>query len=222
VDGNSEDDTVRMVEEFQSSFTGISSLRLIRSIKRGISLQRNMGAEAAKCNILIFCDSDIIIPSPEAYIKLLSEFTKRNYVAAAPRLVPIESGIDFRFFYRMFYVIQRFLLLFNRPYFAGSYLITTKDTFLKLGGFDTNIILGEDADYSLRAAKIGSCGSINIPYPVSARRVFKYGYSWMFKEVPNLFRFLFTGRVKPETIFYPFGKFGGKTAHYVNDNRGKS
>jgi len=222
VDGNSEDGTVRLVEEMRHIFTGPSSLRVIRSQERGISLQRNMGAEQARYDTLIFCDADIIVPSSEAYAKLVSKFIKRNYAAAAPRLVPIESGFQLRLFYRSFYVIQRILIVLGRPYFAGSYLITRKDIFKKIGGFDTKVVLGEDVDYSLRAAKLGRCGLINIAFPVSARRVIKYGYGWIFKETSNLFRFLFTGRVLPESIFYPFGEFGGNKAHYVNNNKGRA
>ncbi len=222
VDGNSEDGTVRVVEEFESSFAGTSSLRLIRSRERGIALQRNMGAAHARNKILIFCDADIIIPSSDAYATLIREFAKRKYAVAAPRLIPIESGITFKIFYRTFYVTQCILLLFGRPYFAGSYLITTMEAFTKIGGFDNNVVLGEDVDYSLRASKVGPYGLFNIPFPVSARRVIKYGYGWMFAELPNLFRFFLTGRVIPETIFYPFGEFGGHSAHYVTKNKGTS
>jgi len=211
VDGNSEDGTVGVVERFQSSFSGVSSLRLIHAKKRSISLQRNMGAEQAKHAILIFCDADIIVPSAEAYEKMISEFMEKKYAAAAPVMVPIESRIDIKLVYKAMCGIQKILLTRGRPYFAGSYLLTTKEAFAKVGGFDTSLLLGEDVDYSLKAAKLGLCGLLTTPIFVSARRLIKYGYMWIFRALPNLMRLLFKGRVNAKQIFYPFGEFGTPT-----------
>ena len=221
VDGNSEDRTVQVVEKYQPAFSGASSLRLISGAGRCISLQRNLGAAQAKHEILIFCDADILVPSSEAYASLITQFSKGNYVVAAPRLVPIEPGIRLRIFYRTFYLMQKSLIILGRPCFAGSYLLTKKETFLKVGGFDPQVVLGEDVDYSLKAAKTGPYALFTIPYPVSARRMIKYGYSWFFTQGLNLFRaFFVTGRIIPESVFYPFGEFGGQQAHHVTKNRG--
>ena len=220
VDGNSEDATVAVVERYKVLFKEPSSLTLVMVQERGISLQRNLGAAQAIHEILIFCDADVIIPSPEAHQNLVAAFSQRNYVAAAPRLVPNEPGLEFQLMFWFAYIFQKFLLLFNRPYFASAYLMTTKDTFKRIGGFDLKVLLGEDVDYSLRAGKIGRCAVINIPYPVSVRRIIKYGYGWMFRELPNLIRFVFTGRVVTDTIFYPFGEYGGQKPHYVTENKG--
>jgi glycosyltransferase involved in cell wall biosynthesis len=222
VDGNSEDNPVQVVEGYQSHFIGDSSLRLIRSSKRGIAYQRNLGAAHARHPILIFCDADIIIPSHEAHIEFVSRFISGGYVAVGARLVPIEKGIHLRVHLTFAYLVQHFLLVLGKPYLAGGCLITTSDVFSKVGGFDENVVLGEDVDYSLRVSRIGRCTVFNIPYPVSARRIIKYGYGWMISEIPNLLRFLFTGKVSPETIFYPFGEYGGQTAHHVTSNRGTS
>ncbi|MDP3741330.1 MAG: glycosyltransferase [bacterium] len=208
VDGNSTDKTCEVAERFQQFFIGVSSLRLIRSEKRSISLQRNMGAEHAKHDILIFSDADIILPSYEAHEKMITEFLKNKYVAGAPIMAPIESQWDIRLAYKLMTWTQKILLMLDRPYFAGSYLLTTKDTFFRIGGFDPNVLLGEDIDYSLRAAKLGACGLLKTSILVSARRLVKYGYMWIFKDITNLFRLLFTGRVRAEKIFYPFGDFG--------------
>lgn len=219
VDGNSEDGTKSVVWQYQPQFIGPSSLRYIQS-PRGISLQRNIGAAEAHNDVLIFCDADLVIPSEQVYSALLQEFTSKQYTVAAPRLIPIESGWNLRMFYWTFYVVQRILLLFGRPYFAGSCIITRKDTFNFLGGFDESIALGEDVDYSLRASKQGAYKFFTNPFPVSARRIIKYGTGWVGKEIPNLVRFLLTGRAIPDTIYYPFGGFSGAAEHHVTNNKG--
>jgi GT2 family glycosyltransferase len=82
--------------------------------------------------------------------------------------------------------------------------------FKVISGFDEAIVLAEDVDYCVRAAKHGRYGIAHSPILVSARRICKYGHTWILKEWPNLFRLAFTGKVKhPERIFYPFGEFDG-------------
>lgn len=123
-------------------------------------------------------------------------------------MIPVEDGVRIKLVYRLLMLIQSVLFRFGKPYFAGSCLLTTKEAFARIGGFDVQVLLGEDVDYSLKAAKLGQCGLFKTPVLVSARRLIKYGYWWAFKELPNAaFRLLTTG-VIPETIFYPFGDFG--------------
>ncbi|HVM73624.1 MAG TPA: glycosyltransferase [Candidatus Paceibacterota bacterium] len=221
VDGASEDNTVQVVQKYQTLFTGNASLTLVQSTKRGISLQRNKGAAKAKYSTLMFCDADVAFSSKFAYEKLVTTFQEKKYVVAAPVLWPIEPGVNLRLAYITAFVVQTILLIFHRPFFPGSCIMTTKEVFTVTGGFDTNIALAEDIDYSLRANQHGSSGLIHSRLPVSARRVIKYGYGWLFSEIPNVFRLLFTGKIKPETIYYPFGEYGGQRAHHVTTNTGE-
>lgn len=208
VDGNSEDSTCRVAEEYMKDFPAPSSLRLIRSEKRGISLQRNLGASAAHHSILIFCDADVIMPSLEAHEQMIAEFVEKQYVAAAPPLIPIERAHSAVLAYKMVYAIQKLLLFLGRPYFAGSYLLTQRAVFEKIGGFDERILLAEDVDYSLRASKEGPSDLLTTPIFVSARRLIKYGMGWFLRDLPAIAKFMYTGKVDASRIFYPFGDFG--------------
>ena len=207
VDGNSDDGTVRAANGFIPSFFGDSSLRVIHSKDRRISLQRNLGAAEAKHDLLIFCDADVVVPSTEVHAQLLSAFEKGGFVVAAPVLVPTEYGVRIQLTAVFTTAFQRILILFKRPYFGGAYLITTKTIFTHLGGFDSELTLAEDVDYSLRAAKKGPYGLINVRIPVSARRLLKYGYGWIFNSMPAVLSFVRTGRVTPGSVYYPFGEY---------------
>lgn len=208
VDGNSEDGTASVVEKFESLFPENVSLTLVRS-ERGIGLQRNKGAAQAAYPTLVFCDADITFPLGHCE-QIVSEFVRNRYAVAAPVMRPLEPGIQFRLIYRLAYLLQRISLVCHRPYFAGACLVTTKDTFQRVGGFDTAVMLGEDVDYSLRASKVGSYALIRTPVHVSARRIIRYGYWWAIKELPTIIRFVFTGKIAhAERMFYPFGDFGG-------------
>ncbi len=207
VDGNSTDSTIRVAQEHQIYFSGDSSLRIIQTPERGISLQRNLGANVARHSIFMFCDADMAAPSHESFVSYISHFIYNRSVAASPILVPIESGVRIILIHKLLMYLQRFLLVLKRPYFGGAGLTTTREIFHTLGGFDTNILLGEDVDYSLRASKHGHCHQIKVKWLISARRLIKYGYLWMFKD-GEIFRLLFKGRIKnAKTFFYPFGEY---------------
>src|SRR3989344_8765995 len=193
VDGNSDDNTVDVATSFVSSFSGMSSLRVNDCRERGISVQRNIGASMAKYETLIFCDADVIVPPAEEYAKLIFIFEENKFVVAAPFFVPTEPGILIKLTFKVASVIQKILFTFRRPYFGGAYLMTTKKVFTGVGGFDTKLKLAEDVDFSLRAAKLGPYGLIDVQIPISARRLIKYGYWWIFKDFPTLCSFIRTG-----------------------------
>jgi len=211
VDGSSKDGTVQVVEKYKDLLAG--QLRLVHSKDRNISLQRNIGAAAASHELLIFCDADVVIPCHETYTKLISLFTEGCLAVAAPVMVPIESDLRFRLTYKLVYYLQKMVLSYGRPYFSGSYLMTTKHVFAQLGGFDTNLSLAEDVDYSLRAAKLGPYQLLNVTIGVSARRLKKYGYWWIIKALPSIVRFIRTGFIAPESIYYPFGDYDSQAGH---------
>jgi glycosyltransferase involved in cell wall biosynthesis len=208
VDGNSEDGTRNVVQNFAPLFRSPSSLRLITSPQRGISLQRNLGAQAAKHSLLMFCDADIVFSSSETYRALISEFEKKQYVVAAPLLIPVEDTGLARLMYGAFVLFQKTFLVFGRPYFAGSCLLSTRETFEKIDGFDVSILLAEDVDYSFRAARTGLFGLLKTPILVSARRFVKYGYFRVFFEwIKGATLLTVTGKISPSELFYPFGEF---------------
>jgi glycosyltransferase involved in cell wall biosynthesis len=210
VDGQSDDATIEVARGFEDRFKDGSSLRVISS-PRGISRQRNAGAKEAKYSTLLFCDADIVFPSHDAYASLVEEFSQKRYAVAAPSITAIEKHFGARLAYKGFMQFQKFFLLFKRPYFAGSCLLTTKEVFTKIGGFDESIALAEDVDYSFRAATIGSFGLLGTTVPVSGRRFLKYGSFYALKEWSKAGIILVRGgRVTPEKVFYPFGEFSEK------------
>jgi glycosyltransferase involved in cell wall biosynthesis len=199
-----------VVEDYKQFFSGSASLRLLHSKERSISLQRNMGAAVATHDLLIFCDADILIPSRESYAKLIELFADGRMAVAAPVVIPIERGLHLKLTFKLIYYLQKIVLLSGRPYFGGYYLMTTKHVFSTLGGFDTNLSLAEDVDYSLRAAKLGPYQLFDVIITVSARRLIKYGYWWVIEALPTIVRFIRTGFIAPENIYYPFGEYNEK------------
>lgn len=87
-------------------------------------------------------------------------------------------------------------------------MLTTKKVFLEVGGFDENLRVSEDVDYSRRASKIGPAKIFTVPIKVSTRRYKKYGYAWLFKNPMTMVRLLTKGKItNGDKIFYPFVEY---------------
>ena len=208
VDGNSDDDTRGATERFLEAFPPPSSLRFVEAEARSIALQRNVGAALARHDVILFCDADVVFPEG-SLAQFLAIFEKKGYVVAGPRLASLEPGVFFAFLYGVIHVLERFFIFVGRPYLPGGCMLTRKDAFASTGGFDPEVLLGEDVDFSLRVSRFGRCGLIGTGVLVSSRRAIKYGLGWLFDELPNIAHLIMTGRVKdPERIYYPFGDFG--------------
>jgi glycosyltransferase involved in cell wall biosynthesis len=209
VDGGSEDRTVEVAKAFQQKFSSDASLRVMSS-QRGISRQRNAGAEIAKQELLIFMDADVVIPNAKLYERMIGEFVQSSYVVAMPGLVPREATLLARCMYSFFMFCIRTVLYFGKPYFSGSCLLTRKTIFSAIGGFNIDILIAEDVDYSFRASRLGRAGYLSIDIPVSARRFIQYGYwnmFWLYFKEGIIF--LVTG-VPPygkALTLYPFGEY---------------
>jgi glycosyltransferase involved in cell wall biosynthesis len=207
VDGDSTDRTVQVVERYQPLFAANASLRALQGNARNISLQRNIGAAAARHDLLIFCDADVLVPSHDTYATLVTRFAEERLAVAAPVLVPIEPGLGFKLAFKAVYWLQRLVLSYGRPYFGGGFLMTTRGIFFQLGGFDTKLALAEDVDYSLRASRLGPYRLMKVTMGVSARRLIKYGYWWIIESLPTIVRYIRTGSISPKDIHYPFGEY---------------
>lgn len=167
VDGKSRDKTVTVALHYNKI---LPDFKIIHAPRRGVSFQRNLGAKAAKHNLLLFLDSDVIVP-PTFLEKTLSEFRrKRADIATASSFFIHGTQSD--------YLSS---LLFNAsidltksffPIAYGSTIFAKKKFHEKNLGFDQTMTFGEDSDYCQRAARAGAKFDLlksSFPY-TSARR----------------------------------------------------
>ncbi|MHA1917813.1 MAG: glycosyltransferase [Candidatus Ranarchaeia archaeon] len=168
-DCNSTDKTREIAEE--------NSARVINCSMKGTGAARNMGADAAKGDILLFVDADAWLPPDyleEAYKKLVEE----------PDIVALSAA--FRFTPRkpyllilQFYINTRFWIqdkLFHKSPVLGYNFYIRKDEFYNNGKFEECFF--EDL-YLYRKLNITGKKTRYLTYPIvtiSARRLEKYGF----------------------------------------------
>lgn len=207
VDSDSTDDTVEQVV----SFVGRLPVRVTTASQKGVAHARNAGGREASGDIIIFADADTVLP--------------QSFVADAVTL--IQSGVEVGgFTMRMEsnkFTIRagaRFMngylrLMAKTPWpIAFTCLFSTKEAFVKLGGFDPSLFIMEDYDYILRAKRAGyKIGVCTTPFSASDRR-FKddpfgsawkgaygelYRYTHGLRITKPLFRYDMGGKVKTKT-----------------------
>lgn len=201
-DGNSSDGTTSIVKSFEG-------VRLIEAT-RGVSRQRNAGAQAALGELLVFLDADDL-PPPRFLAQVWASFRRLPFAVACPWFVAHDGGVFTRLCY----------LGFNLGFFLGQStlrmgsgvcLICPRQKFLDCGGFDESMHLGEDVRLIRQLCpRFGLHRHLLVPLHTSGRR-FEHEGVWKLMW--------FYSRITPLLIFglwKPLQKFGYRAAPYKNE-----
>ena len=115
---------------------------------------RNNGAKHATSSLLLFLDADVILPDDDFLHSTTQEFEERG-LGVACCLATVTSHN----------IVDQLGVRMSNTYFAwtentikngvGYCTFILKDIHNYIGGYNEDIILGEDKDYVVRASKIG-------------------------------------------------------------------
>ena len=182
-----------------------------RVIEGGMpAVGRNRGAQVAKGDILVFLDSDVVLPK-EFLEVTLKEFKKKKLdIASSYVQVLSDKNID-----ALMYDIANLYLgvsQFFKPKAAGHFIMVKKKIHNQVGGFDETIKVAEDFDYIRRVSKIGKFRYLtSCRIPVSVRRLDKEGRMTMATKYTLIgIYFDLFGGVKSDVFRYRFGHYKEK------------
>ena len=158
VDGGSSDETVEVARE---SGCGVVELE-----EGGRARQMNRGAEVATGTLLLFLHADTVAPSLAL---------KRMKIAMSGGGGLVGGGFARRFDSPSFVLAITSRLADLRGRIFGVFLgdqgiFVRKDAFDILGGYDEEVLPGEDLDFSVRMRALGKTKLITPPVQTSARR----------------------------------------------------
>ena len=150
VDGKSTDGTVVKAQTFASKIP----LTILTSQKKNVGWQRNLGAEAAKGQYVVFFDADVQI-TPR-FLKLLRRQIERTKPPFVTTYLRADSTIvNDRIIASLFNLSIEASLFVERPFVPGFNFIVRRDVLAKAGGFNSRIKHGEDHELATRLYEAG-------------------------------------------------------------------
>jgi glycosyltransferase involved in cell wall biosynthesis len=165
-DGGSEDGTLAAVERFSTPTTLVAT--------RGVSRQRNAGARVAMGELLVFMDADDR-PHPQFLALVAASYRRWPFAVACPWFVARDAG----WFVRLIYCAFNLAFLAGQSTLrmgSGVCLICPREAFLRIGGFDESLHLGEDIQLIRRLCpRHGFHRHLLIPLETSGRRFAHHG-----------------------------------------------
>ena len=191
-DGMSKDNTVKIARKYADKVVLIK--------ERGVAKARNVGVKAAKGDILLFVDADVIV-LPNALFELLKTFKKNKIVGVGCAKLPLSEKLRDFIVYWFIFRLEKIALKFNLAYVGGLFCAYRKNIFERVGGFDEKLIACEDYDLSKKISKYGKIIQLDKPLVlVSTRRVKKWGFlktTWKYLKI-YLNYVIFRKSIKPK------------------------
>jgi glycosyltransferase involved in cell wall biosynthesis len=145
VDGGSSDATVKIAKRHAD--------KIVTSLEKSPSIQRNLGAKMATGSLLAFIDADTV--ASKFWLKgIIETFQDQSIACVTGPLFPLEE-IKGSYLYNLTNTLQKILVRINYPLFWGASCAFRTNAFWKIEGFDEKLLTSEDHDISLRIRKIG-------------------------------------------------------------------
>lgn len=166
---------------------------------------RNMGAEVAQGEWLLFLDADVILPF-EFLKRAMTEIQERDFSIASCLIDPLSDRKIDKFLHGV--VNLGFQTTKNiYPHATGSCIFIKKECHQLVGGFNEKLMLAEDSDYVLRSSKIFNFGLLQgVRILVSVRRLDKDGrFNISAKYLASDAHRILLGPIESNVFNYQFG-----------------
>jgi glycosyltransferase involved in cell wall biosynthesis len=166
-DGKSKDTTIKIAKKYAN--------KIVIYNKKGISIGRNLGAKYAEGEILVFIDADTIV-LPNTLEEIYKEVRKKNVALVSCPVAPSYYSPSLYFLYWLYNQFSKNTIKIGKPQIAGMFMATKRKIFNSVGGFDENLKILEDYDFSDKVSKLGEVKIVDSTFVLtSPRRIEKWG-----------------------------------------------
>ncbi len=190
-DGGSTDKTIEIAKKYADVI-----IEKQKNKKQNISIGRNVGAQSASGDILIFLNGDIIPKNAELlFQEIKNNFEKSDYLAmtCCVKVFPEEENLTDKIFHTFYNNYFHFLNLVGLGMGRGECHIIKKEIFKEFKGYDERLAAGEDFDLFRRIRKKGTIFfDRKLIIYESPRRYRKHGhfnilFTWLINSIYILF-----------------------------------
>lgn len=167
-DGGSTDNTIKIAKKYADL--------VVHEPKRTTAAGRQSGALASHGEILVSANADCIYPE-NWLVNIIKPLEKKKIAASLGKILPKDGDFIDNVFSNLFLnPTANLLSKINLHFAAGENMAIKRREFLKVRGFNSNLVCAEDTDLIKRIKKYGKI--VYIPEAVvyvSMRRVRKWG-----------------------------------------------
>ncbi|MDD5182080.1 MAG: glycosyltransferase, partial [Candidatus Nanoarchaeia archaeon] len=142
-DSGSTDNTAKIAKSYGA--------KVITDPKRGPGAGRNLGAKHAQGELLMFMDSDSVLKSDDMFNAIIETMNKKDVGGGFFKVKGI--GKKSWLYNHFFNTLLELFCLLKKPLTGGYCIFVDKKSFDALNGFDENIEICEDFDFSWRIIK---------------------------------------------------------------------
>jgi glycosyltransferase involved in cell wall biosynthesis len=179
-DGGSTDSTL-------SRLNGVCDSVITENLKKqNIARGRNIGAKNSHGDVLIFFNADTKVENMRLFLERTIDIMKTGRYAAISfkiKVFPEEEKLSDRMFHNFY---NNYVRLINKAGIGmarGECHILLRKHFENAGGYNENLIAGEDFDLYRRLRKFGKIYYCNdMPVYESPRRYRAFGYAKVFSQ----------------------------------------
>ena len=181
VDNNSTDNTAKIALEYGAT--------VLFEERVGVGFARHRGFLEARGAIIASTDADTTVP-PQWLERIMEEFNHDSHLVGFGGLYDLDSGpwtARFSITYIMPYLWHLAKFFDHGWSLPGSNFAVRKTAFLRIGGFNEYLRLGEDADLTLRLGRVGTIKFDRAFRVCTSGRRYHYGvlYAFLFTYLPN-------------------------------------
>lgn len=200
-DAQSKDGTKEVAE----SFKGRLDIRFFEAPPKGPAYGRNQGAKHARGRWLLFFDADVDLDDEMFIRKLVDGAERKGWSTCSGQLKVGGSSLLGKIGHSQGYM--NFMAHTKHPIMQGYCMLTKREVFSQLGGFNENIRYGEDNDYATRSAEFGFGFVKDAYYIVDPRRYEQEGWKLLAKNMwHEVYRLTHRYNFEKNKAAYEFGK----------------
>ena len=188
VDSYSRDRTVEIARKFAD--------KILFAPPGIIAVARNKGSMESKGKIIVSAGADSIYDK-HWLAELVAPIEKGRAVATAGKLLPMQGNLVEKVFAEyILNPVQFCTFSFGMPYVGGENMAFSRQAFMKVGGYRTDLVTSEDIDLLRRLRKVGRVSYCpKAVTHVSMRRVKKWGYAkYLFFHSTNFLKMQLSGK----------------------------